>query len=84
MDRAKPKNNLENLLQTTVNEWAYPFGHYTPELVSIAKKAGYKNQLLVNFNCPEHKLDKNLEWRFGINPFIGHNAQIQCLLDGSY
>lgn len=37
------KKILEEHLGKTVNLFAYPFGHYTNEIISIVKEAGYKS-----------------------------------------
>jgi len=37
------KKKLERELGITINEFAYPFGQYTPEIVALVQKAGYKS-----------------------------------------
>jgi len=78
------KSYLENIIQKEVISFAYPDGDYNNELISAAEKVGYKNQLVVDYIESNHLQDSRLENRFGINPYISFNNQIQCLLDGEY
>lgn len=78
------KTYLENLIQTEVTSFAYPDGDYNQELIKCIDSLGYKNQLVVDYIAGKDKTSKQLESRFGINPYISFNNQIQCLIDGKY
>jgi len=78
------KNYLENITQKEVTNFAYPDGDYNQKLIDCVEDVGYKNQLVVNYISEQDKADKRLENRFGINPYISFNNQIQCLINGKY
>lgn len=75
---------LENIIQKEVTSIAYPNGSYTAEIIDLAEKTGYKTQLAVDYLFSKDELDPRIEKRFGINPYISFNNQIQCILDGKY
>jgi len=78
------KKYLEHIIQKEVNLMAYPDGMYNNELVAICDKIGYKFQAIVDPNTESDLDNKHLIPRFGINPFIGLNYQMQCIIDGKY
>lgn len=78
------KQYLENLIQQEVRSFAYPDGSYNLDLVQQAKQVGYTQQLLVDFTKPTHEQDEALQARFGINPYISFNNQVQCIINGHY
>lgn len=81
---SKSKNYLENIIQKEVISIAYPDGRYTPDILDFAEELGYKIQLAVDYLYEADESDLRLENRFGINPYISFNNQIQCILDGRY
>lgn len=78
------KAYLEKITQKKVTNFAYPDGDYNQELIDCVESVGYKNQLVVDYISEKDKTDKRVESRFGINPYISFNNQIQCLIDGKY
>jgi peptidoglycan/xylan/chitin deacetylase (PgdA/CDA1 family) len=78
------KEFLENVIQKEISSLAYPDGSYTRELIDAAEKIGYQQQLAVDYPFDEDKLDKRILDRFGVNPFISWNNQLNCLVKNSY
>lgn len=78
------KNYLENITQREVTSLAYPDGSYTQEIIDLAEKVGYKMQLSVDQLFPEDTQDSRIENRFGINPYISFNNQMECIINGQY
>ncbi|MFT4524336.1 MAG: peptidoglycan/xylan/chitin deacetylase (PgdA/CDA1 family) [Bacteroidia bacterium] len=75
---------LENIIQKEVRSIAYPDGSYTRELVDAALLVGYSQQLAVDYVFEQDKLDPRILDRFGINPFISWNNQLNCIVKNSY
>ncbi len=80
----KSKKYLENIIQKPVTSLAYPDGSYTRSLIKRAETIGYTNQMLVDYEFSEDKADARVFDRFGINPFISFNNQMQAIVDGKY
>jgi peptidoglycan/xylan/chitin deacetylase (PgdA/CDA1 family) len=78
------KTYLENVLQKEVDSFAYPDGRYTRGLIDAAERLGYKTQLGVDPLFPEDLSDERLIFRFGVNPYISFNNQIECMVHGKY
>lgn len=80
----KSKNFLETICNQTVDEFAFPFGIYSKELVAYCRDLGFKKLLLVDYNKDEDRNDELLKNRFVINPHIPLRHQLVCLLKDSY
>ena len=80
----KSKAFLENLIQKEVTSIAYPDGSYTREVVQAAEDVGYKKQLGVEYLFELDKEDSRILDRFGVNPFISWNNQLNCIVKNSY
>ncbi len=78
------KDYLERITQQTVTSVAYPDGSYTREVLDIAEELGYQNQLAVDYWFKKDISDSRIEKRFGINPYISFNNQIQSIINGKY
>lgn len=78
------KGYLEQTIQMEVSTLAYPDGSYNRELIDLAEKAGYKKQLAVDYIDALDEHDKRIENRFGINPYVSFNNQMQCIIDEKY
>lgn len=75
---------LEEAGQQPVTSLAYPDGSYSRKLVEAAAAMGYSQQLAVDYLFKEDAADPRIENRFGVNPFIGLENQLACLLAGNY
>lgn len=80
----KSKKILENILGHPINEFAFPFGTYTKELVNYCKYLNFEKILLVDYNTEIDKEEEVLRNRFVINPYISMKHQLVCLLKDSY
>ena len=78
------KNYLENIIQQEVVSLAYPDGSYTREIIDLAENVGYKMQLSVDQLFLEDTQDSRIENRFGVNPYISFNNQMECIINGQY
>jgi peptidoglycan/xylan/chitin deacetylase (PgdA/CDA1 family) len=61
----RSKKYLENLVQYSINQLAYPDGSYTPELVQSATQAGFQIQLADRFLFNEAD-NSEIKRRYGI------------------
>lgn len=78
------KEYLERLLEHPVKSIAYPDGSYSKEIVEYCDQIGFNRQLVVDFIFEEDRSDPRLKARFGINPYISWNNQLECILKGRY
>ena len=81
---ARSKQFLENLTGKEISALAFPYGSYTKEVVSEAKKAGYSQLLATEFLFPEDVKDASLKERLTINPFISNINQLHANVTGNY
>lgn len=80
----KSKKILEDEFQIPIEEFAFPFGTYTSELVEYCKEIKFSRILSVDYHSEKDKKDSFLKERFVINPHISKKHQIACLLKGNY
>jgi peptidoglycan/xylan/chitin deacetylase (PgdA/CDA1 family) len=78
------KNILERVCKQNIEEFAFPFGFYTNELIDYCTEVGFKKILLVDYNTPEEKNNEFTINRFVINPYVSLENQIAYLLRGTY
>ncbi|WP_459210771.1 polysaccharide deacetylase family protein [Aquimarina rhabdastrellae] len=78
------KSLLETYCDTTITEFAFPFGYYNQELIDLCKKNNFDKILLVDYTSQKDSTDVTLRNRFVINPYISLEYQLVCLLKGSY
>ncbi|NHN27441.1 polysaccharide deacetylase family protein [Flavobacterium jejuense] len=78
------KNILEKICKQQIDEFAFPFGYYTNELIDYCLEIGFKKILLVDYNNINEKNNVFTQNRFVINPYITLENQIAYLLRGSY
>lgn len=84
IEMQKSKDYLEQIIGKEVALFAYPDGRYNNKLIELAEKVGYKKQYVVDYNKPEDRKDNRIQNRFGINPYISFNNQIQAIINGKY
>ena len=75
---------LENITQKSIIGFAFPYGSYSPEVITLAKSAGYTQLLATAFLNRADKSDAAMRERFTINPFISVNNQMRATIKGSY
>ncbi len=80
----KSKTYLENLTGSSVGAIAFPYGSYTRESISLAKKTGYTQVLATGFLYPDDHNDSVLRERLTINPFISNINQMHANITGCY
>jgi peptidoglycan/xylan/chitin deacetylase (PgdA/CDA1 family) len=80
----KSKNYLEEVLAQEITALAYPNGAYTPALVAAAKRLGFAQQLIVNYNQAADQEIPEIRPRLTVNPFISLDNQIRAILRGDY
>jgi peptidoglycan/xylan/chitin deacetylase (PgdA/CDA1 family) len=78
------KIELEITLGIPIHQFAFPFGAYTQELITLAKKVGYTQLLPLEYNRSTDALEPTLKNRFMINPHIGWKEQIYFIKKGGY
>lgn len=78
------KQFLESILGQPIDAIAFPDGSYTREVVDFCKSIGLDKQLAVDYLFDEDQKDKGIEKRFGINPHISWNNQLNCILKSKY
>lgn len=80
----KSKTYLEEGLDQEITALAYPNGSYTPALVEAAKRLGFDQQLIVNYNQAADQEIPEIRPRLTVNPFISLDNQIRAILRGDY
>ncbi len=78
------KTFLESLIKKPVNLIAFPYGSYSPAVITEAVKAGYDQLLATEFIYPEDKYNSLMRERMGINPFISVTNQMLGIIKGNY
>lgn len=78
------KSFLEKICNKKINALAFPYGHYSGEVVVEAKKAGYDQLLAVDFQFKEDKTDPSMKERMIINPHISIVNQMYAIVKGRY
>jgi peptidoglycan/xylan/chitin deacetylase (PgdA/CDA1 family) len=78
------KKKLETMAGKTIDEFAFPFGFYTNELVAYAENIGFSKVLLVDYKTEEAACEEATRERFVMNPYISQRQQLLCLLRGAY
>lgn len=80
------KKALEDILGRKITSFAFPYGHYNPQLVGLVKKAGFKNcrsGRIINFNEFNQK-DFLQHPNFHIFPHQLSTDLLHCLKYGDY
>ena len=78
------KKYLENIIEKPVTSFAFPYGSYTPEIISAAKQAGYKQLLAMDFKSVRDNEDIMMRERFTVNPFISTANQMYATIIRNY
>ena len=78
------KHFLEKLCHKEINALAFPYGHYTREVVAEAKKTGYDQLYALDFHYNEDKTDEFMRERFIVNPYISVINQMYATVKGKY
>lgn len=78
------KQTLEQITGQAIHALAYPFGAFSPALAAFAEKAGFSQQLTLEFLYPGDRQDHRLRERLTVNPFISDNNQLLAIRNGSY
>ncbi len=80
----RSKLYLEDIIQKEIDGIAFPDGSYTKPLLKACSEMGLVKQLASAYLFKEDYTNPEIEWRFGINPYISFNDQIACIIKGSY
>ncbi len=75
---------LENTTGTEIKALAFPYGSYSPDVLTEAKKAGYSQLLATEFISQTNATDATLRERLTINPFISNISQLYASISGNY
>jgi hypothetical protein len=75
---------LEELTGKTVQAIAFPYGTYTPEVVTAAKNCGFSQLLALDFFFEKDRSDPAMRERFVVNPFISPANQMIATINKSY
>src|SRR5581483_646222 len=80
----RSKQFLENIVNKPISSFAFPYGTYTRETVTEAKKANYKQLLAMDFRFKKDHEDTAMRERFTVNPFISPANQMHATITRSY
>jgi len=80
---SQSKKYLEELIDESVDQIAFPYGHFNSKVVDVCMKAGYRFQFAVEMDSKEVG-DKRVQGRLGINPFISWANQVKAIGNGKY
>lgn len=83
-EMAKVKPFLEALIGKSVNSIAFPYGSYNTDVIEQAKKAGYNQLLLMEYNQAKDAADATLRERLTVNPFISPINQLHATITNNY
>lgn len=75
---------LQQVTGQPVHAIAFPYGSYTREVVSAAKKAGFNQLLALDFYFSEDASDPALRERFVVNPYISTTNQMIATIKRTY
>ena len=75
---------MEDVTGNTIDQIAYPYGHYNDQIVDVIEATGYKFQFRVDLQKQHNALDQRVMTRLGINPFISWGNQVRAIGNGKY
>jgi peptidoglycan/xylan/chitin deacetylase (PgdA/CDA1 family) len=81
---AESKSFLEKVCEKKIDALAFPYGHYSRQVVAEAKKAGYDKLLALDFHFEEDKNNAAMRQRMIINPYISVVNQMYAIVKGKY
>lgn len=81
---SRSKKYLERITGKEIKAIAFPYGSYTPEVLSAAKDAGFSQLLATEFHSPGNSKDATMRERLTINPFISGINQMHANITGKY
>ena len=70
------KSLIEEVINKPVNQIAFPDGSYSRDVIDAAEKAGYQNQLAVNYLKDEDKNDFRILNRHGISSTTTYESNV--------
>lgn len=75
---------LESITGKAINAIAFPYGSYSPAVITEAKSLGFKQLLAMDFLYPEDYTDPAMRERLTMNPFISVHNQLYAIISGKY
>ena len=75
---------LESSAEKNIDFIAFPYGHYTPELIKKCKEAGFKAQFVLDYLYKNDSNIKELRTRMTINPYLSVTNLVAALVKGKY
>ena len=78
------KRYLEAITGTSVHAMAFPYGSYSPAVITEAKAIGFDQLLAMDFLYPEDYTDPAMRERLTMNPFISVHNQLYAIISGKY
>ncbi len=83
-EMSRSKKYLEQVTGKEIKAFAFPYGTYTRNIVSAAKRAGFTQLLAMDFHFAEDQSDAAMRERFTVNPFVSVNNQMYAIIKGNY
>ena len=81
---ARSKTYLQSITGKEIDSIAFAYGSYNPQVLSLAKSAGYTKLLATEFNSQQDHHDISMKERLTINPFISVPNQLHATIRGRY
>jgi peptidoglycan/xylan/chitin deacetylase (PgdA/CDA1 family) len=78
------KQYLEGLIKKPVTSLAFPYGSYNQQVVTDAKRAGYKQLLAMEFYNEADRQDDTMRERLTVSPFISPVNQLHATITCKY
>ena len=75
---------LQRVTGKPITALAFPYGSYTRDVVSAAKKTGFTHLLTLDFYFNEDHTDPTLRERFVVNPYISTTNQMIAIIKRTY
>jgi len=75
---------LQRVTGRSIKALAFPYGSYTREIVSVAKRSDFSQLLALGFYFDEDAADPALRERFVVNPYISTTNQMIATIKKTY
>jgi peptidoglycan/xylan/chitin deacetylase (PgdA/CDA1 family) len=80
----RSKQFIENITGKEIDAFAFPYGAYSREVITVAKSTGFTKLLAMDFLFPENYSDPVMKERLTVNPYISVNNQMIAIINGRY
>ncbi|MBS1662127.1 MAG: polysaccharide deacetylase family protein [Bacteroidetes bacterium] len=80
----RSRSYLQRITGQPIQALAFPYGSYTRDTITSAKKIGFQQLLALDFSFAEDHNDSSLRERFVVNPYISPTNQMIATIKRTY